>query len=90
MDLSIGWQPGLENPEPTNKKKERCLFVNSHFEDPTGEETDAQGLYWADDLCQRTRKRFANGVRFMCEKPVKHLTEGVGMMTFITHSTLHI
>ena len=78
-----GWLPDNKNAEPSDKKNEKCLYLQSAFPHPDKSLGDVEMgyLYWADDVCKRTRKRMKNGFRFLCERPkeeeVIHSTDTV-------------
>lgn len=63
-----GWQPGNVLAEPTDNKKERCLYMSNVFHHPNGSDVNVGYHFWLNVLCSSTRKRSKSEFRYMCEK----------------------
>ncbi|XP_052786352.1 uncharacterized protein LOC128221780 isoform X2 [Mya arenaria] len=73
-----GWEPGNIFPEPTGEKKDRCLFLSPLANHPSGGSTRVEYLFWANDLCQSTKKRMTRGFRYICEQQIQPMDTDVG------------
>ena len=67
----IGWMPGGLNTEPTNTRNDRCLYLKNSFKHPDTSRglVNVNYLFWDDEFCKRTKRKFRKGFNYMCEKP---------------------
>ncbi|WAQ97274.1 NETR-like protein [Mya arenaria] len=66
-----GWLPGNINAEPSDKRNEKCLYLQSSFAHPdksVGPQWVGY-MFWMDEVCKRTNRRLKSGFRYMCERP---------------------
>ena len=62
--------PGREKAEPTNANNDKCIYLKNKFRHPgTKQLTDVGYLFWDDEFCRRTKRKFTQGLHYLCERP---------------------
>ena len=65
-----GWLPGRHNAEPTNKRNDKCLYLKNTFQHPRSQGfVNVNYLFWDDEFCKRTKRKFRKGFHYLCERP---------------------
>ena len=71
--------PNADRSEPTNTPNDKCIYLKNKFKHPgTRELTDVGYLYWDDEFCRRTKRKFVQGLHFLCERPKEEVVQARG------------
>lgn len=75
VSCAIGWLPGNRYAEPTSLRNDKCIYLKNTFKHPDNVELSrVEYLYWDDEICKRTRKKFKQGFHYLCEMPRKQVS----------------